>query len=72
MDLKRYDDVMNKAWCQSTGEVVQKGNGKWSFKMTLTALPMDILQTAEGPEFNTAIEAAQALFKAYGSEGWAE
>lgn len=72
MNPNRYDDIMDKAKCVSSGQVIRKPNGKWSYKMELHILPMDDVHLADGPEFNSAIEAADALFKVFGSEGWGE
>lgn len=70
MDLNIYDDIMDKASCESIGEVIKKQNGKWSYSIRLNVLPTDDVFTTEGPEFTSAIEAAQAMFKVYGSDGW--
>lgn len=69
MDLKRYDDVMDKALCESIGRVIKKENNKWSWIIRLTVFPMDGVHEAEGPEFESAMEAANSLFKIYGL-GW--
>lgn len=70
MNLKRYDDIMDKAKCEKIGEVIKKENGKWSWKIRTHVLPMDDVHVEDGPEFDSAIEAASSLFKVYGLEDW--
>lgn len=72
IDFKRYDDVMNKAKCISTGEVYLKENGKWSYKVSLSVLPMDERFDANGPDFESAMEAATAMYRVFGADsfGW--
>lgn len=70
-NLKRFDDVMANARCISEGSVFKTEDGKWSYRMHLTILPMDDVLTSESEKtFESAVEAAQALYKNYGSDGW--